>query len=731
MNTLKSIVTVVLIIFCFSSVMARAQDDALIAHYKLDGNLNDEMGLSDGLYAAGADPASKYIEGNDGTPNGALLFGDQSDTWCRVDLGTYSPIQMGTDGSMTLAFYAYWNGNNGTYQDIINKRDDWNDAGMVWGIGQHERFLDVLSIWRGGGGDREALCTEGIPLQEWTHVAFTIDGNDVKFYINGEYVNTADYEIGSGFEAMLHVGCSPNGQGDSFNGALDDIRFYSRNLTDEEITAIVVEEPAPRQAALVVGNPDLSTSFDGPLFDRLVALGYEVTVYDDANVDNSDPNDPNLLSTTNASAYDVVVISESCGSSAVTELAYADVPIMDQEAYGWSRKGYTTDEGKGWGPVVTLADIMDDTHPITAGAGLSGQVLLFDEPGLEGTVIDVAGMAVDAVSLVQVPDSNQVLVWVIEQGGVLATGDANDVAVNRICGFGLIPGSGTYDVNLLTVDGWALFDAAIAWLNPAPVNYTFDGDAAVYGAADSDDSLDGTWDHNNGSDQWDGSGIGEGAPGGVAALVEEDVTFLRIQDTGNPTSYGVSDPSNRKLYLTHALGCGLDGVSIEFSIRIATTAPLDAMADGTPWPEGGMSGLIMDRGKGMVGIGDRSMGGMVSFSLALAGNDGAEGSDMLLMNALNGQAPADEVDTGQGVANAVPIADATAWNTVSATIVAGGTGTHVVTVSVNGGEAQSFDVTVGTKYERSDNTAGYIGIGSSGTGAMNGFDIDYISVKSL
>jgi len=641
MNTLKSIVTVVLVILCFSSVSVRAQDDALIAHYKLDGNLNDEMGLSDGLHADGADPASKYIEGNDGTPNGALLFGDQSDTWCRVDLGTYSPIQMGTDGSMTLAFYAYWNGNNGTYQDIINKRDDWNDTGMVWGIAQHDRFSDVLSIWRGGGGDREALCTEGIPLQEWTHVAFTLEGVDVKFYINGEYINTADFEIASGFEAMIHVGCSPNGQGDSFNGALDDIRFYSRKLTDEEIMAIVVEEePAPPTAALVVGNPDLSAAFDAPLYDRLVMLGYSVTVYDDANVDNGDPNDPNLLSTTNASAYDVVVISESCGSSAVTELAYADVPIMDQEAYGWSRKGYTTDEGKGWGPVVTLADIMDDTHPITA-------------------------------------------------------------------------------------------DAAIAWLNPAPVNYTFDGDAAVYGAADSDDSLDGTWDHNNGSDQWDGSGIGEGAPGGVAALVEEDVTFLRIQDTGNPTSYGVSDPSNRKLYLTHALGCGLDGVAIEFSIRIATTAPLDAMADGTPWPEGGMSGLIMDRGKGMVGIGDSSMGGMVSFSLALAGNDGAEGSDMLLMNALNGQAPADEVDTGQGVANAVPIADATAWNTVSATIVAGGTGTHVVTVSVNGGEAQSFDVTVGTKYERSDNTAGYIGIGSSGTGAMNGFDIDYISVKSL
>lgn len=59
--------------------------------------------------------------------------------------------------------------------------------------------------------------------------------------------------------------------------------------------------------------------------------------------------------------------------------------------------------------------------------------------------------------------------------------------------------------------GWA----GVAY-NPPPGGwtYTYDGDADA-GAADT--ALDGTWDHDNGSDQWDGTAPGEGAPGGAVA----------------------------------------------------------------------------------------------------------------------------------------------------------------------------------------------------------------------
>ena len=77
--------------------------------------------------------------------------------------------------------------------------------------------------------------------------------------------------------------------------------------------------------------------------------------------------------------------------------------------------------------------------------------------------------------------------------------------------------------------------------------------------------------------------------------------------------------------------------------------------------------------------------------------------------------------------NMVAIEDATQWNTFVINIVAGGAGTHVVTVSANGGPAESFDVTEGVGTEGG---SAYIAIGSSGTGGITAFDVDSLSVSN-
>jgi len=265
------------------------------------------------------------------------------------------------------------------------------------------------------------------------------------------------------------------------------------------------------------------------------------------------------------------------------------------------------------------------------------------------------------------------------------------------------------------------------WFTFSPNRYTYNG-----GTPDE------TWDHDNGSDAWDGTGIGEGMPGGVSALTEGDVTFLRIQDPGDPRDYGFSDPTNRKVYLTRQVNATLDGVHLEFRLRVATGAPLDDQypnggAGISPWPETGIGYNISHGGKGMIGIAegggtDNPM--QISLSLAKAGEPGFETlpTDVLVTNSLGGTVPnEDTVDTGDpdSEANYLPIADATAWNTVVVDIVVGGAGTHVVTVSVNGGDAVSFDVTAG---DACDEDGNYLAIGSAGTDDMTAFDIDYVVV---
>jgi len=268
----------------------------------------------------------------------------------------------------------------------------------------------------------------------------------------------------------------------------------------------------------------------------------------------------------------------------------------------------------------------------------------------------------------------------------------------------------------------ALSAAEISELASLPP-YVYDGDA-----------LDDTWNHDNGSDQWDGTGPGEGNPGGAAALIEDGVTFLRIQDIGDPRDLGISEPSNRKVYLQRPMDISLDGARLEFRIRIATSAPLDNQVTGEPWPAEGIGYHIRDNGKGMIGIGEAGEAGVgiISFSLAHPGEAGFEdvATDVLVMNNLVGTEASGDVDTGDAAAavamNMIAVDDATQWNTFTIDISAGGAGTHIVTVSVNGGPAESFEVTIGTDLE---NDTSSLLIGSSGTGGVTAFDVDYVSVQ--
>ncbi|PYM13637.1 MAG: hypothetical protein DME18_08560 [Verrucomicrobia bacterium] len=135
---------------------------------------------------------------------------------------------------------------------------------------------------------------------------------------------------------------------------------------------------------------------------------------------------------------------------------------------------------------------------------------------------------------------------------------------------------------------------------PGGWTYLYNGDQrTVADDASGFASLDGTWSHNNGSDQWDGSVIGgafttggvfgrDNAPGGANLITENGVSYLRMQDTGDPRDYGYTDPCNRKVYFGHdveADGGGADimdtGVTLTFRARIPTpsntTFPLDPL----------------------------------------------------------------------------------------------------------------------------------------------------------
>jgi hypothetical protein len=130
--------------------------------------------------------------------------------------------------------------------------------------------------------------------------------------------------------------------------------------------------------------------------------------------------------------------------------------------------------------------------------------------------------------------------------------------------------------------------AAQAFPDPAGGwTYVYYGDQLLTG----EPALDGTWTHNNNSDEFDGSEIGgvlhpvnnpANGPGGASLLTEGDTQYLRMQVTGDPRDYGWPDPSNRKIYFGHYMFQDLpepdtltildDGVTLTFRARIPTPA---------------------------------------------------------------------------------------------------------------------------------------------------------------
>jgi len=299
--------------------------------------------------------------------------------------------------------------------------------------------------------------------------------------------------------------------------------------------------------------------------------------------------------------------------------------------------------------------------------------------------------------------------------------------------------------------------AGVAYPDPGGGwKYVYTGDAAAAGSGGYT-AMDGTWSHDNGSDEWDGTAIGLGKPGGATA----SGGYLRLQDTGDPRDYGNGDPgSSRKIMFGHSVTADLgedsakrivDAVTLSFRARVATGSPLDDMQGDTggdgenkgiagPWPAGGNGYLGHDGGKGNFSIRQSDGDQIVSFSLALETETmknpaytfaNAGGQTGLVMNNLNTGAGFDtdpwEYDGTGETLNVLPL-DVTAWHEYWITIAAGGSGTHVVDVYVDGSLVPStFNVSAGGD---NDFDVSYLGMDVGATGQMGAIDVDFFAYAS-
>jgi PKD repeat protein len=204
--------------------------DSLVAWYPMDGNAADSSG-----------------NGNHGTPFGAVLTADRSgnpNAAYEFD-GTDDYLSLTANQKMhpdfPISIAAWIKMDDLNHNNIFqNEQDSTNYYGFWLSVVMNGR----LTLTMGDGGfigpnwRRTKVGNSVLTTGTWYHVAGVArSATDMDLYINGK--NDCGYYEGTGNTTVAYSGddgTSGRSTGEQyFHGAIDDLRFYKRELSEEEI----------------------------------------------------------------------------------------------------------------------------------------------------------------------------------------------------------------------------------------------------------------------------------------------------------------------------------------------------------------------------------------------------------------------------------------------------------------------------------------------------------------
>jgi len=211
----------------------------LIAYYALDEGAGNVVADGSGNgYDGIPEPTTgnfSWVQGKDGS---ALRF---AGTGAPVYCGTFDPAK-GT-GQFTISCWVNFEGNNGTYQGILSKRDGYT-AGAV-------RYnLETQNAAAGAAGATLSFTLTATntriwsayspPLNAWDMLTVTYDGANATLYVNGVLSSgPTALAFDNGENAAVLIGTANRGGSSPFNGAIDEVYIFSTALSVEEINSLM------------------------------------------------------------------------------------------------------------------------------------------------------------------------------------------------------------------------------------------------------------------------------------------------------------------------------------------------------------------------------------------------------------------------------------------------------------------------------------------------------------
>lgn len=198
----------------------------LVSLWSGEGNANDSAG------------------GNNGTLTGSATFGPgKAGQGFAFDGRNGSGVSLGNPASLQLQDFTIeaWIKRG---SDTVVSYGSGNDAGLFHGGWGGYDFsmgpdgeLDFNRL-----GDVAPQRGPKITDTNWHHAALTKGGTQVIFYLDGTAFPVPTYTSTFTFTTLIGIGCRPDNQDNSFLGTLDEIGFFNRALSADEIQALYRSE---------------------------------------------------------------------------------------------------------------------------------------------------------------------------------------------------------------------------------------------------------------------------------------------------------------------------------------------------------------------------------------------------------------------------------------------------------------------------------------------------------